>query len=215
MLMAFLLLGVIAVAPEIILIMGGRAYYEAAWAVPPVAMSILLLFYSQLFINVEFYFEEKTMLVFGSILAAVLNFVLNMLLIPVWGFVAAAYTTLISYIAFAVSNYYTMRYVCKKHGFSQENHVFSFLPLIFTLRHCMLYTRKQVCLGTIFYTGPSSGLLYIVLPLSITPAFFFCARSDLAVPERALRSSPLGSSTQVHSPRGLLGKTRPAVRYRS
>ena len=95
LLMAFLLLGVIAVAPEIILIMGGKPYYEAAWAVPPVAMSILLLFYAQLFINVEFYFEEKTMLVFGSILAAVLNVVLNALLIPVWGFVAAAYTTLI------------------------------------------------------------------------------------------------------------------------
>ena len=33
------------------------------------------------------------------------------------------------------------------------------------------------------------------------------------MPERALLSSPLGSRTAVHSPRGLLGKTRPAVRY--
>ena len=33
------------------------------------------------------------------------------------------------------------------------------------------------------------------------------------MPERALLSSPLGSRTPVHSPRGLLGKTRPAVRY--
>ena len=71
----------------------------------------------------------------------------------------------------------------------------------------MLYTRKQVCLGTIFYTGPSSGLLYIVLPLSITPAFFFfCARSDLALPERALRRSILQSRTQVRSCRLSLAK---------
>ncbi len=114
LLMAVLLLGVIALSPEIILIMAGSAYAEAIWVVPPVAMSILLLFYSQLFINVEFYYEEKTMLVWGSIGAAVLNIVLNALLIPAFGFVAAGYTTLLSYVVFAVTNYYTMKIVLRK-----------------------------------------------------------------------------------------------------
>lgn len=114
LLMAVLLLGVIALSPEIILIMAGSAYAEAIWVVPPVAMSILLLFYSQLFINVEFYYEEKTMLVWGSIGAAVLNIVLNALLIPAFGFVAAGYTTLLSYVVFAVTNYFTMKIVLRK-----------------------------------------------------------------------------------------------------
>ena len=114
LLMAFLLLGVMAVAPEIILIMAGPEYAQAIWVVPSVAMSILLLFYSQLFINIEFYYEEKTMLVWGSIGAAILNIVLNWVLIPVFGFVAAGYTTLASYIAFAVSNYVTMRIIAKR-----------------------------------------------------------------------------------------------------
>ena len=114
LLMAFLLLGVMAVAPEIILIMAGQAYREAIWVVPSVAMSILLLFYSQLFINIEFYYEEKNMLVWGSIGAAVLNIVLNWLLIPMFGFVAAGYTTLVSYVAFAVANYFTMRIIAKR-----------------------------------------------------------------------------------------------------
>ena len=114
LLMAFLLLGVIAVAPEIIGIMAGASYAEAAAVVPSVAMSILLLFYSQLFINVEFYYEEKTLLVWGSIGAAVLNIGLNWWLIPIFGYVAAGYTTLISYIVFALSNYATMRHMAKK-----------------------------------------------------------------------------------------------------
>ena len=113
-LMAFLLLAVIAVAPEIILIMAGEPYREAMWVVPPVAMSLLLLFYTQLFINVEFYYEEKMMLVWGSIGAAVLNVVLNWWLIPVFGFVAAGYTTLASYVAFAVSNYFAVKYISRK-----------------------------------------------------------------------------------------------------
>lgn len=114
LLMAFLLLGVMAVAPEIILVMAGEGYAEAMYVVPSVAMSILLLFYSQLFINVEFYYEEKTMLVWGSIGAALLNIVLNWWLIPIYGFVAAGYTTLGSYVAFAGANYCTLRMVAKR-----------------------------------------------------------------------------------------------------
>ena len=116
LLMAFILLAVIALAPEVIYIMAGESYADAAYVVPPVAMSILLLFYCQLFINVEFYYEEKTALVWGSIAAAVLNIVLNYLLIPVFGYVVAGYTTLISYVAFAVSNYFTLHLIAKKHN---------------------------------------------------------------------------------------------------
>ena len=113
-LMALMILCVIWFAPEIILIMAGDQYEAAICVVAPVAMSLLLLFYCQLFINVEFYYEEKKMLVYGSIGAAVLNIVLNYLLIPVFGFVVAGYTTLASYIVFALSNYIAMRNVLKK-----------------------------------------------------------------------------------------------------
>jgi len=40
----------------------------------------------------------------------------------------------------------------------------------------------------------------------VPPLFFCFSRSDLALPERALRRSPLGSSTGVHSPRFSLAK---------
>lgn len=119
-LMAFLLLAVIALAPEIITIMAGDAYRDAIWVVPPVAMSILLLYYVQLLINVEFYYEEKTMLVWGSIGAAVANILLNAWLIPVFGFVIAGYTTLASYVLFVLANYITVRIVAKRNNFTMD-----------------------------------------------------------------------------------------------
>ena len=112
-LMAFLLLAVIAIAPEFISIMADDGYEAAVWVVPPVAMSILLLFYAQLFINVEFYYEAKNMLVWGSIGSAAVNIGLNALLIPVFGFVAAGYTTLFSYLIFAATNYLAVRKIAK------------------------------------------------------------------------------------------------------
>lgn len=115
-LMATLLLGIVITAPEIILIMGGQLYYEAIWIVPPVAATVLLTFYTQLFINIEFYFEEKNYLVAGSILSALVNIFLNFLLIPKVGFIVAGYTTLISYLIFCLMNYFYMKKACKKNN---------------------------------------------------------------------------------------------------
>lgn len=113
---AVLLLGVIAVGPEMILFLGGSGYMSAMWVVPPVAFSMLFLFYAQIFINVEFYYEEKGLLVVGSILSALFNILLNYYYIRVYGYIAAAYTTLASFILFAVCNYFCMVYTCKKRG---------------------------------------------------------------------------------------------------
>lgn len=112
-LMALLLICIIWYAPEIIFIMAGQNYREAIWVVPPVSMSVLLLFYSQLFINVEFFYEQKKSLVIASISAAIVNVVLNIIFIPMFGFVAAGYTTFVSYIIFVFSNYKAMKKVLR------------------------------------------------------------------------------------------------------
>ncbi len=108
-LLGILLLAVIWYAPEIILVMAGAKYVDAVPVVAPVAMSILLLYYSQLFINLEFYYEEKKLLVLASIASAVVNIALNAWLIPKISFVAAGYTTFVSYILFALCNYLAVR----------------------------------------------------------------------------------------------------------
>lgn len=127
---SILLLGIIAFAPEIILIMAGEDYSSAVWVVPPVAMSLLLLFYSQLFINVEFYFEEKYKLVVASILAPIANVVLNYYGIKMFGYVAAGYTTFISYILFAGCNYLAMKKVCADRKIQGDLFNFKALMLI-------------------------------------------------------------------------------------
>ncbi|MGN9136265.1 lipopolysaccharide biosynthesis protein [Clostridium sp. HCP1S3_B4] len=118
--MAILLLIIIWFAPEVIVILAGKQYEPAVWVVPSVAMSLLLLFYSQLSINVEFYYQEKKDLIYASIGAAVVNIVLNALFIPIFGFVAAGYATLISYIIFAICNYIALLKILKKRNLKQD-----------------------------------------------------------------------------------------------
>ncbi len=128
--MASLLLFIIWLAPEVVIIMAGKSYMEAVLVMAPVSMSLLWLFYSQLSINVEFYFEEKKYLVAASILSAVANIVLNYLLIPVVGFWVAGYTTLISYILFAVCNYFAMKSILKKRNIKEHGYNIKALLLL-------------------------------------------------------------------------------------
>ena len=132
-LMAILLSGVIWLAPEIIRIMAGKKFLPAVGVVPPVAMSLLLLFYAQLFINVEFFYEKKGLLVIASIFSAVVNIVLNAIFIPLCGYVAAGYTTLFSYLIFAIANYFAMKKVLEEKKIENNAYNIKILILIFVV----------------------------------------------------------------------------------
>lgn len=128
---AFMLLGIIALAPEVIYVMAGEQYSSAIWVVPPVAMSVLLLYYSNLFDCILFFYEEKFFLAVVAVIAAVINILLNYLFIPVFGFVAAAYTTLISYLVLTFMDYLYMVKVCRDHNINKNLYNIKGLVLVF------------------------------------------------------------------------------------
>lgn len=104
----------IALAPEAMYILASKEYQAAIWIIPPVSCSAFLLFVSQEFINIEFYFEENKFAAYSSVSVAILNVILNYFCIPKFGYIAAGYTTLICYIVFTLIHYYVMRRVCKR-----------------------------------------------------------------------------------------------------
>ncbi len=161
--MAILLLGVIWLAPEIIFIMAGKEYAEAVWVVPPVAASLLLLFYAQLFIDIQFYFEEKKKLILASVGAAVTNIVLNALLIPVFGFVCAAYTTLFSYIVFMLSNYFIVRMLRKRDNKIVEIYNVKYMIMTFALFLCL----AMIGVALYKYEICRLGIICVVMLLAV------------------------------------------------
>lgn len=107
-------IALIAFAPEAISLLAPPAYQEAKWIIPPLAASVVIMFFYQHFVNVEFYYEESRITSIASIGSAILNVLLNYALIPVFGYLAAGYTTLFSYLIFAIVHYVFMRIVCKR-----------------------------------------------------------------------------------------------------
>lgn len=91
--------------PELIKIFATEEYYDARWIIPPVSLSVYFVFLYPLFSNVEFYFEKNKFVTVASTVGAMLNLILNYFAIPIFGYIAAGYTTLICYIMFVVAHY--------------------------------------------------------------------------------------------------------------
>lgn len=132
----------IAFAPEIISIFAPSSYWKSIWVVPPVAMSVYFMFAYDLFSMFEFYFEKTKLIMIASVLAAVLNVLLNSIFIRSCGYIAAGYTTLFCYISYAIFHYICMNRICKM-----------YLP------EKKAYSKRKLAVITLIFL--SSGFLFL------------------------------------------------------
>lgn len=105
---------VILFAPEIVACFAPKEYYEAIYVIPPVAMSVFFMFMYDFFAKFEFYYEKKYFIMLASIIGAAFNVMLNYICIPIWGYYAAGYTTLICYALYVIGHYLFMKKIIKE-----------------------------------------------------------------------------------------------------
>lgn len=96
---------IVFIAPEFMAIVGPSSYQAGVYVIPPVAASMLFTFVYGLFAYVEFFYEKRLGVVIASASAAIANVALNLWALPRFGFIAAAYTTLVCYGLLAVGHY--------------------------------------------------------------------------------------------------------------
>lgn len=148
-------------APELLAIMGGKAYVEAKYVLPPVTISCIAQFIYSLYINAEFYLKKQTRIAVGTILASALNIGLNVIFVPRYGYVAAAYTTLFGYVCLFLFHYVSLRLLKKKHWYDNR---FNFIVL-----------------AAAILTIPLINFLYAHDPVRIAVFVLFCVGTLIAL----------------------------------
>lgn len=121
-----LIVGIMLLAPELVYIMGGKAYMETISVMPPVILAMVFQFFYALYFNTEYFYGETYIVSIGTTIAALINLVLNFIFIPRYGYMAAAYTTLIGYAVMYVYHYLIVRFKLKRH-FIYNNGFMAFL----------------------------------------------------------------------------------------
>lgn len=147
----FLSLAFIVAAPEALMILAFKSkdYWIAKYVVPPVVLGTLAQYFYTNYVNVEIFCKKTSIIAIGSCVAAGVNYCLNTIFIPMYGYVAGAYTTLASYIVLMILHFVMVRFVLKEKVYDDA---YMFIALILSilvgLSFELLYSYGMV--GTIF-----------------------------------------------------------------
>lgn len=87
-------------SPELVWILGSKKYVDAIPAITPVLFGGFFAMAYTIPSIIEYYKEKTKYIAVGTITAAIINIITNLLFIPKYGYLAAAYTTLFSYILY-------------------------------------------------------------------------------------------------------------------
>lgn len=93
----FAFCGLLTIAPELVYILGGDEYMSGLSMVFPIVASSFIMFMYSVYVNIEYFYKKTNIIAIATFVAAGLNLLLNIIFIPRFGAIAAAYTTLISY----------------------------------------------------------------------------------------------------------------------
>ncbi|WP_321025791.1 lipopolysaccharide biosynthesis protein [Hungatella effluvii] len=115
-----LILGIILLAPEVVLTLGGKRYIEGVSVLPPLIIGCVFQFAYTMYVQVEFYEKKMRMVAIGTTIAAVLNIILNFIFIPIWGYCAAGYTTLAGYAVLFLLHYIVISRLGYRHIFNRK-----------------------------------------------------------------------------------------------
>ncbi len=124
---AVIILLFVVMAPEVIRLLFSQDYYEARWTIPAVSASVFFMFIYTCFVNVEAYFEKTKYVMAASSICAITNIILNYIGIKIYGYIVCGYTTLFSYILFAILHYFFLRRVLSEEKINEAPYDIKFI----------------------------------------------------------------------------------------
>lgn len=150
-------------APEVMKILADEKYYEGVYVIPPVSMGLFFSFMYTTFANVEFFYDKNKFSMYISSAGAALNIILNYIGIQMFGYIAAAYTTLICYILFAAGHYiYMTKSVKDSEGLTQ----------IFNTKRLVLLSAVVLAFGiVIIFFYDSMIVRYLIIAAICTAGY--------------------------------------------
>lgn len=117
---ALIACGAVFISPELLWLLGGKNYAEAVWVMPPVAAGCFMQLLYAMYVNVEQYEKKTKGMALASFLAALANVLLNGLLIPSYGYIAAAYTTFAGYFLLLLMHYALVKRIGMSHVYRNK-----------------------------------------------------------------------------------------------
>lgn len=111
---------IILICPEIIKILGSENYWNAMYCAIPIVAGGFFSFLYTIPASVEYYREKTNFIAIATSIAAVFNIILNYFFINHYGYVAAAYTTLVTYFLYFLFHFFLAKKIEGRNLFSNK-----------------------------------------------------------------------------------------------
>jgi O-antigen/teichoic acid export membrane protein len=141
-------------APQIIAILGGEAFSPAVPALRILALALGALFFGNLFGNAVVAIGKQKLFIYIYVVLIILNVVLNLIFIPRYSFIGAAWTTLVCEIlSTACAVFIIYRSGVGVIGTKRTPKIFLASLLFLTILAIPLNPIPKIVIGIIFYIG--------------------------------------------------------------
>ena len=91
--------------PLLVSVLAPKNYSEALYLIPVIIIGFIFQYFYFMYINYAFYAKKTSMIATVTVIAGLVNIGLNYWLIPIFGYAAAAWTTLFTYFLFFLMQY--------------------------------------------------------------------------------------------------------------
>lgn len=142
-LFSFLTCVILLIASDFIWIIAPSSYSEAKDIIVPIILGTYFIFLYSFFANIEIFNKKNKYMAILTATVAIANIAGNALLIPIYGYKVAAYTTLMAYALLTALHYIFLTYLFKLNFYSMRMFV---LPVTVT---CISGVLSNIFLNTI------------------------------------------------------------------
>ena len=135
----FVYIIILMVSTELVKVMADPAYWVGLDIVPWIFMAHYFQFLYAFEVNVEFALKKTKLISIGTVLAMGINILLNIILIPKYGYIAAAVATTISYFLLFSFHYILTSRVIKTSIYGIQFHLQSILYVIISTAFFIIF----------------------------------------------------------------------------
>lgn len=126
------------VVPDCMVFFAPASYFDAKSIIPVVILATYFIFLYSFVANIEIYCKKNKYMAIATTVSAIINIIGNIVLIPIYGYEAAAYTTLVAYIILMIMHFCFLTFLLKKNIYTMKMFVG---PIVYMVL-IAVFTRK-------------------------------------------------------------------------
>lgn len=150
---------VMMMAPEVVSVLAPENYLEAIYVIPPIVVGMFFQIHYYIYANIIYYYKKPRFVMYASLASVIFNFVVSYFSVKLWGYLAAGYAIMISYLLQATLDFLALKRVVKEPVYDMKLIFFlSVLLMVIAIISQLLFSYFWVRLMIVFLIG--FGVVY-------------------------------------------------------